>query len=57
MKPAVVCICEAFTNDAISDAFLALDGYSLVVRADGRDTKDGWCRGILIYVWLDITAA
>ena len=57
LKPAVVCLCEASTNSSTSDAFLALDGYNLVVRADGTDTKEGWCRGLLIYVRLDVTAA
>ena len=57
MKPSVVCICEASTHDSISDAFLALDGYNLTVRADGSDTKDGWCRGLLIYVRVGIKAA
>ena len=57
LEPAVVCICEASTNSSISDAFLNIEGYSLLVRADGTDTKDGWCRGLLIYVRVDITAA
>ena len=56
IKPAAVCICEASTNNSISNAFLNLDGYSLVVRADGKDTKDGWCRGLLIYLRIDIKA-
>ena len=42
LKPSVVCICEASTNSSTSDAFLSLDGYNLVVRADGTDTSDGW---------------
>ena len=54
LKPAIVCICEACSNSSISDSYLALDGYSLIVRADGTDTKDGWCRGLLIYARLDI---
>ena len=41
-------ICEAGTHSGISDAYLALAGYNLVVRADGQDTTDGWCRGLLI---------
>ena len=41
----------------ISDAFLNIDWYNLVVRADGTDTKDGWCRGLLIYVRVGIMAA
>ena len=56
LKPAVVCVCEASTNNTISNTFLHLDGYSLLVRTDGSDTKNGWCRGLLIYVRVDITA-
>ena len=32
LKPSIVCISEACTNNLISDAFLSLDGYSLTVR-------------------------
>ena len=49
IKPDVVMICEAGTHSGISDAFLALSGYNMVVRADGQDTTDGWCRGLLIW--------
>ena len=57
LKPSVVCICEASTNSLTSDAFLSLDGYNLVVRADGLDTNNGWCRGLLIYVRVGVKAA
>ena len=57
LKPSVVCICEASTNSSIDNAFLAIDGYNLTVRADGTDTKNGWCRGLLIYVKEGIKAA
>ena len=57
LKPSLVCICEASTNNSISDAYLSLDGYNLVVRADGTDTKEGWCRGLLIFVKAGIMAA
>ena len=36
---------------------MSLDGYNLIVRADGTDTKEGWCRGLLIYVKAGIMAA
>ena len=45
----MVMICEAGTHSGINDAFLTLPGYNLVVRADGQDTTDGWCRGLLIW--------
>ena len=53
----MICICKSSTNDSISDAFLGIDGYNLVVRADGTYTKDRWCRGLLIYVKVGIMAA
>ena len=49
IKPGIVMICEAGTHSAISDAYLALPGYNMVVRADGQDTTDGLCRGLLIW--------
>ena len=49
IQPEIVMICEAGTHSGITDAYLALSGYNLVVRADGKDTTDGWCRGLLIW--------
>ena len=43
-------ICESSARNDISDAYLSIDGYQLVVRQDGRDTMGGKCRGLLIYV-------
>ena len=57
LKPSMICICEASTNSSISDAYLGIDGYNLIVRAEGTDTKEGWCRGLLIYVKQGIMAA
>ena len=57
LKPSVVCICEASSNSTINYAYLALDGYNLTVRADGTDTKDGRCRGLLVFVKVGVTAA
>ena len=56
-KPSFVMICESFAKHDISDAYLAIDGYQLVVRQDGRDTMEGKCRGLLIYVKEGINAA
>ena len=50
-------ICESFAKHDISDAYLAIEGYQLVVRQDGRDTMEGKCRGLLIYVKEGINAA
>ena len=49
-------ICEAGTHSGISDAYLALAGYNMVVRADGQDTTDGWFRGLLIWVKEEVKA-
>ena len=48
-KPDIICICETFCNDQHSDAYLALTGYEIVSRRDGRDTSKGITRGLLIY--------
>ena len=56
-NPAFVMICESFARDDISDAYLSIDGYELVVRQDGRDTMGGKCRGLLIYAKDGIKAA
>ena len=49
LKPELVMICEAGTNSSITNAYLAISGYSLIVREDGQDTTEGWCRGLLIW--------
>ena len=57
LQPDFVCICESFVKHDISEAYLSLDGYQLIVRQDGRDTVEGKCRGLLIYVREGINAA
>ena len=49
-KASFIMICESFVRDDISDAHLSIDGYQLIVRQHGRDTVQGKCRGLLIYV-------
>ena len=49
-KPSFIMICESFVREDIVDAYLSIDGYQLVVRQHGRDTIQGKCRGLLIYV-------
>ena len=49
IKPDMVMICEAGTHSGKSDAFLALPGYSMIVRSDVQDTTNEWCRGLLIW--------
>ena len=48
-KPDIICICETFCNDQHSDAYLALPGYEIISRRDGRDTTNGIARGLMIY--------
>ena len=49
LKPDFVFICETFANDDISDIYLALAGYEIISRRDGKDTAGGRCRGLLMY--------
>ena len=56
LKPDLVLICESFTNESISNAYLTISGYRLEVRKDGCDTTNGRARGLLIYVKDNIKA-
>ena len=49
MLPDFVAVCETFANENISDAYLGLVGYEMIVRKDGRDTTNGRTRGLIIY--------
>ena len=49
IKPDMILLCETWTNDSISDAFLQIDGYSLEVRLDRSDTTGGKGGGLLCY--------
>ena len=55
-KPTIIMLCETFTRDDISKAFLDLDGYECVIRKDGTDTTNGVARGLLVYSKLGIGA-
>ena len=48
-QPDIICVCETFCNDQHTDAYMALTGYEIVSRRDGRDTTNGITRGLLIY--------
>ena len=48
-KPDILAITETWTNDAIADAFVCIDGYELVARDDRNDTTGGRGGGILVY--------
>ena len=49
LLPDFICVCETFANDNISDAYLKLVGYEIIVRQDGRDTTNGRTRGLIVY--------
>jgi hypothetical protein len=49
MLPDFVAVCETFDNENISDAYLGLVSYEMIVRKDGRDTTNGRARGLIIY--------
>ena len=52
VKPDLICITEAWTNDNISDNVLNITNYELIsdLRRDRNDTKDGRGGGLLVYV-------
>ena len=56
-RPAIIGLCECYTNDNISDAFLNVENYNLICRRDGKGTTNGKCRGLLVYVREDISAS
>ena len=49
-KPRAICVNETFANASVSDAQLAVQGYEMIARRDGKDTQGGKCRGLVIYV-------
>ena len=53
----MICLCETFVRPDISSALLALQGYDLVVRRDGKDTVGGKCRGLLVYCKTNLRAS
>ena len=49
-EPDIVAICETWTNDAVGDPILRLDGYVIAARKDRNDTVGGRGGGLLVYV-------
>ena len=49
-QPDIIALTETWTNSDISDGFLQLDGYELIVRKDREDTDRGRGGGVLVYV-------
>ena len=50
VKPDIILVTETFGRKDITDAYLVIDGYQMVVRKDRTDTEGGKCRGLLVYV-------
>ena len=55
-KPSMVLLCESFATKEIPDSLLHLDGYNLVQRRDGNTTRQGLCRGLLLYARTELNA-
>ena len=55
-QPDIITLTETWTNSNISDDFLHLDGYELIVRKDREDTDRGRGGGVLVYVAKQICA-
>ena len=48
-KPDIVALTETWTNESVSDAYIQLKGYEMVVRSDRKDTTGGRGGGIAVY--------
>ena len=57
LTPDIICICESWTKDDISDAHLNLESYNLITRIDRKDTKNGVGGGLLIYAKNELTVS
>ncbi len=57
LTPDIICICESWTKDDISDAHLNLENYNLITRIDRKDTKNGVGGGLLIYAMTDLSVS
>ena len=57
VQPDIICIVESFCRPDISNAEVAIEGFQLTCRKDGRDTAMGRGRGLLVYVREGIPAA
>ena len=57
LTPDIICICESWTKDDISDAHLNLENYNLITRIDRKDTKNGVGGGLLIYAMADLSVS
>ena len=55
--PDLIMLCETFLTPDKTNALVALDGYNIVVRKDGKDTVNGKCRGLIVYCKSELKAA
>ena len=56
LKPDIICLCETWSNDGITNAFLNIDDYAILCRKDRIDTVQGKGGGLIIYVKTEIKA-
>ena len=40
LNPDLICLCETWTNENITDSFLNLENYNLISRRDRTDTAN-----------------
>ena len=50
LLPDVICLCETWMNESISNAYVNIENFNLICRKDRSDTKSGIGGGLLIYV-------
>ena len=57
-KPDLILVTETWANDAISNAYLSINGYELQpdLRVDRADTAQGRGGGLLVYTKIGVTA-
>ena len=49
LKPDLILVNETWTHPDITDAFLKINGYTIIARSDRCDTKSGRGGGLVIY--------
>ena len=50
VKPEIIAVTESWTNDSITEQYLSIPNYSLIVKSDRQDKAEGRGGRILIYV-------
>ena len=49
VKPDIIALCESWTHDDHTSAFLSIPGYNIICRHDRNDTTSGIGGGLLLY--------